>query len=75
MQPDTTLTIRHFEEIDGLHSQLIRMGDFMDCADPRVWIAVSNRLLDACVDAGMAYDHDDHVGWAAERVLKTLCAA
>lgn len=50
-------------------------GEFETCADPRNFIRTSNRLLDACIACGMAYEHDDHVGWAAERVAAWLCSA
>ena len=69
------LPLRHFEKIDGLFDQLTRMGDFMECADPRAWIAVSSKLLDACIAAGMSYDHPCHNQWAAEAIVNTLCAA
>ena len=69
------LPLRHFEKIDGLFDQLTRMGDFMVCADPRAWISLSNRLLDACLDAGMDYDTPCHNDWAAEAIVSTLCAA
>lgn len=46
-----TITLQQFEQIDGLFSQLARMGDFEACADPRGYIQTSNRLFDACVDA------------------------
>lgn len=61
-----------FEAVDGALDAFLRAGDFMTCADPRGYIRKSNILLDACIDAGMAYDHDDHVAWAAEFVAKEL---
>lgn len=64
-----------FEAVDGALDALLRVGDFMTCADPRSWIRKSNILLDACIDAGMAYDHDDHVAWAAEFVTDALVSA
>jgi hypothetical protein len=69
------LSLQHFEKIDGLLGSLLRMGDFETCADPRGYIRTSNQLLDACVDAGMAYDHDDHVAWATEAVIRSLVSA
>ncbi len=45
------LPLRTFEQIDGLYSRLLYMGDFETCADPRGYIALSNRLFDACVEA------------------------
>lgn len=46
-----SITLAQFEQIDGLYSHILRMGDFETCADPRAWISASNRLLDACIDA------------------------
>lgn len=45
------ITLEQFEQIDDLLSSLLRMGPFETCADPRGYIATSNRLLDACIDA------------------------
>ena len=45
------ITLTQFEAIDGLLGSLLRMGPFETCADPRGYIATSNRLFDACVDA------------------------
>lgn len=54
-----SITLRQFEKIDGLMSELLRMGEFETCADPRGYIRTSNRLLDACIDAlGFAYVDD-----------------
>lgn len=61
-----------FEAVDGALDALLRAGDFLTCADPRGYICKSNVLLDACVNAGMSYDHDDHVAWATEFVTKEL---
>lgn len=69
------LALSHFEKIDGFHSQLIRMGDFMTCADPRGYIAISNRLLDACLDAGMSHDEPDHTVWAVTAITRELLSA
>lgn len=69
------LPLHHFERIDGLYSSLVRLGEFMECADPRKWIALSNRLFDACLDAGMPFDTEDHVLWAGEAVFASLVAA
>jgi hypothetical protein len=69
------LPLRHFEKIDGLHSSLIRMGDFETCADPRGYIGLSNRLFDACLDAGMPFDTASHGDWAAEQITRALAAA
>jgi hypothetical protein len=69
------LSLQHFEKIDGLLSRLQYAGEFETCADPRGYIRTSNELLDACVDAGMSYDHDDHVAWATEAVIRSLVSA
>lgn len=45
------ITLSQFERIDGLMSQLLRMGEFMTCADPRGYIRTSNILGDAIIDA------------------------
>ena len=51
-----TITLAEFEAIDAMLSQQLRAGDFATCADPRGYIATSNRLLDACIDAmGFTY--------------------
>jgi hypothetical protein len=53
------ITLHQFEQIDGLLSKLLRMGQFETCADPRGYIQTSNRLLDACIDAmGYAWTND-----------------
>lgn len=53
------LSLHQFETIDGLMSQLLRMGEFETCADPRGYIRTSNMLFDACVDAvGYPYTND-----------------
>lgn len=71
----TSFSLPHFEAVDGALDALLRAGDFMSCSDPRGWIRKSNILLDKCVDAGMDYEHDDHVGWAAEYVANALVSA
>ena len=67
MASDATLEVL-MTEYDALN----RMGDFMTCADARGYIRQSNVLLDACTDAGMAYDEPDHEAWAAEAVTSFL---
>jgi hypothetical protein len=54
-----TITLAAFEAIDSLLSSQLRAGDFATCADPRGYIATSNRLLDACIDA-MGFAYVDH---------------
>ena len=46
----TTITLAQFEQIDTLMSSLLRMGDFLSCADPRGYIRTSNVLLDTLYD-------------------------
>lgn len=75
MAQTNPLPLHRFEQIDGLHSQLLRMGDFLTCADPRGYVRLSSRLLDACLDAGMAHDEPDHHEWAAGAILRTLVSA
>jgi hypothetical protein len=69
------LSLSSFEKLDGLYGSLVRMGDFMDCADPRGFLSLSNRLLDACLDAGMSYDEPDHVLWAGNAITRALVSA
>jgi hypothetical protein len=64
-----------FEVVDGALDDFLRAGDFLTCGDPVGWIRKSNVLLDACVDAGMDYEHDDHVGWATAYVVDALVSA
>ena len=70
-----SFNLKHFEKIDGLHGSLIRLGDFLTCADPRGYISLSNRLLDACLDAGMSHDTPSHEGWASEYLCRALVSA
>ena len=49
------ITLHQFEQIDSLMAQLLRMGEFEACADPRGYIRTSNHLLDACIEA-TSYD-------------------
>lgn len=67
-----TLSLAQFEKIDGLRSQLLVMGDFLKCDDPRHYVRVSQRLLDACLDAGMSHDEPDHEAWADAAVARAL---
>lgn len=59
------ITLAAFERIDSLLSQQLHAGDFETCADPRGYIATSNRLLDACIDA-MGFNFADHFASAEE---------
>ena len=67
--------LAQFEAVDGLLDQLLRVGDFMTCADPRGYVRLSSRLLDACLDAGMTHDQPDHHEWALEYVTAARLAA
>lgn len=50
------ITLHQFELIDGLMSQLLRMGEFETCADPRGYISTENRLFYEIVEAvGLLY--------------------
>lgn len=69
------LSLSSFETIDGLYGRLIAMGDFTDCADPRGFVSLSNRLLDACIDAGMSHDEPNHETWAAQAITRALVSA
>lgn len=60
-----TVTLRQFEQIDGLMASLLRMGEFETCADPRGYIRTSNVLFDACVDA-TSYDYANDFASALE---------
>jgi hypothetical protein len=68
-------TDANLEVLMSEYDALNRLGDFMESADPRGWIRQSNRLLDACIDAGMGRDEPNHEAWAAQRVTRFLLAA
>lgn len=72
-------TLAAFERVDGLYGSLARMGKFETCADPRGFINASNKLLDACITAGMDYDtnsgFDTHEEWAASYIIAGLSSA
>ncbi len=69
------LTLSQFEKIDGLATRLTRMGPFETCAAPREYVRVTNRLFDACLDAGMPFGTADHEVWALEAVFAALVSA
>lgn len=69
------LSLPQFETIDGLYGSLLRMGDFETCSDPRGYVRLSSRLLDACLDAGMSHDEPDHHEWAVVAITRALVAA
>jgi hypothetical protein len=53
------ITLCQFEQIDGLMSSLLRMGEFETCADPVGYVRADNRLYGALVDAlGMVFVDD-----------------
>lgn len=53
------ITLRQFEQIDSLMASLLRMGDFMECAEPRDYIHTENRLYGLLIEAfGKAYVDD-----------------
>ena len=71
----TAFALSAFEQIDGLLSSLLRMGEFEACADPRGYIRTSNRLFDALVDAFGYAASDAYASaeeWAAEVVARAL---
>lgn len=72
------VSLSQFEAVNELHQSLLRMGDFMECADPRAYVRTSNRLFDACIDAGMDYDFRDfvsHEDWAADFIARAMLSA
>lgn len=69
------LSLSKFEKLDSLYGQLARMGDFADCADPRGYVAATNRLLDACLAAGMTHDEPCHETWAGNAITRALVSA
>ncbi len=61
------VSLAQFELVNDAYTALFYLGDFETSADPRAWIRASNRLLDACIDAGMNHDAPgDHQAWAAK---------
>jgi len=68
------ISLAQFEKIDGLASTLFRMGDFMDCADPREYIRTQNRLLDACA-AAMGWDFVDQFSCAEHCAARIITGA
>lgn len=69
-----TITLHQFEQIDGLLSSLLRAGPFEDCADPRGYIRISNRLFDAIVDA-MGYEWASDFASAEEAAAQVVTMA
>lgn len=72
------VTLSQFEAINELHSQLLRMGDFETCADPRGYIRLSNKLLDTCYSV-LGVEHVDQFAsaedCAADFITRCLCSA
>lgn len=69
-----TATEARLEVLNDAYSAWVRTWVKL-ATDPRAAIRATNRLLDACIDAGMAHDEPDHEAWAAERVTRWLCEA
>jgi hypothetical protein len=79
-----SITLQQFEAIDGLHAQIVRMGDINDLVaagsaqEVRRYIGLSNRLLDACIDA-IGYDaasaYPSAECCAAELICRALTSA
>lgn len=70
-----TTTLHQFEAVNEAHQSLLRMGEFETCADPRGYVQTSNRLFDACLDAGMDFDTPSHEDWAAEFIARAMLSA
>ena len=68
------VSLFQFEAIDDLYNQLVRMGDFETCADPRGYIRTSNRLLDTCISV-LGIDHVDQFASAEECAADFICRA
>jgi len=72
------ITLTQFEAIDGAYNALSRMGDFMTCADPRAWIAQSQRLDGLCIEA-LGYDYvmqfESAEACAADLIVRALSSA
>lgn len=68
------ITLTKFELIDELMAQLLRMGEFEACADPRGYIRLSNHLLDMCIDA-CGYDHANSYSSALECAAAIVAGA
>ena len=60
------------EVLNDAHQALLRCDV---AAEPVRYVGLTNRLFDACLDAGMSQDEPDHEAWAAERVALWLVAA
>lgn len=65
-------TQQTLEVLNDAHQALLR-SDFD--ADPRRYVRATNRLFDACLEAGMSQDEPNHELWAAERVTRWLVGA
>jgi len=58
-------TAHQLEILSDAFDAVTRAGDFETTADPRGYIRAEQRLLDACIDAGMPLDHASPSIWAA----------
>ena len=67
-----TIKLADFERINDALNSLLRMGDFMTCADPRAWNGAFNRLLDYCLDAGMDWGEPCSIEWASHIIADAL---
>ena len=67
-----TINLADFERINDALNSLLRMGDFMTCADPRAWNGAFNRLLDYCLDAGMDWNELCPIEWASHVIADAL---
>lgn len=69
------ITLHQFEQIDSLMADLLRMGPFETCADPRGYIRATNILHDTLIDV-FGYDAGDiyacTLDWAADVVAQAL---
>jgi len=61
-------TDHQLEVLSDAFDAVTRAGDFETTSDPRGYIKAEQRLLDACIDAGMPYDHADPSAWAATKI-------
>ena len=69
------MTSEHaLEKLNDAHQALIRLGEFSN-ENARDYVRAANRLVDACINAGMSHDEPDHEAWAAERVTRWLTSS
>lgn len=68
------ITLSQFEAIDSAFQEMMRLGSFETCADPRKWIRSSNVLLDACIDA-LGLDYVNNFASAEECAANVITQA